>query len=159
MDWYIIMAIVELLLILFGLIAVFVLAITAINKVSVYYRTQFGFSVWSGVLFLLISFLILLSVASSGSDNGNTFFAIISAALGIFTLVQDIRLSDPMYGILAFLFQIVMTLFVFVLFIILIAQALARIASRSARSISNSLSGTTQEIRYAFVLLPVFIRI
>ena len=93
-----IMAIVEILLILFGLIAAFILAVSAINKISVYYRTQYGFSVWSGVLFLLISFLILLSVASSGSDNGGTFFIIVSAVLGIFTLVQDIRLSDPMYG-------------------------------------------------------------
>lgn len=54
------MEIIELLLIIVGCLALVVAIATAIIKVSSFYRTQFGFSVWSGVLLLFLAFVLML---------------------------------------------------------------------------------------------------
>ena len=152
------MEIIELLLIILGLGAVIVLSIKLITRMALFYRTMYGFSIWSGVLFLIIS-MALLALNEGDSSNNHILLSAIAGAIVLFTLVQDIRLSGVVYGILGFVFQIVMTFVFFFLFIIMLACFLGRIVTRQTRRIDNSLLGITEEIRYAIILLPVFIQV
>ena len=152
------MEIIELLLIILGLGAVIVLSIKLITRIAVFYRTIYGFSIWSGVLFLIIS-IALLALIESDSSNNHILLSTIAGAIILFTLVQDIRLSGVVYGSLGFVFQIVMTFVIFFLFIIMLACFLGRIVTRQTRRVDNTLLGVGEEIRYAIILLPVFIQV
>ena len=152
------MEIFELLLIVLGLFAVLVISINLITKVAVYYRTRFGFSIWSGVLILFVA-LSLFALIENDSSNKHVLLSFLSIALVVLCLVQDIRLSGVSYGLLGFVFQIAMTLVALFLLILLLACFLGRIITRQTRKMSNSLFGVTEEIRYAIILFPVFVRI
>lgn len=67
------MEIIELLLIIVGCLALVVAIATAIIKVSSFYRTQFGFSVWSGVLLLFLAFVLML-IYYGGEKPQSTYY-------------------------------------------------------------------------------------
>ena len=155
------MEIIELLLIIVGCLALVVAIATAIIKVSSFYRTQFGFSVWSGVLLLFLAFVLML-IYYGGEKPQSILLPILSAGLCAFTIVRNICLAGWGYGCLGMLFQGVMTLllfFVLLFFVVIIAIAglLARATTRGTNRMSGICSGVSQEIRYAIILLPVFI--
>ena len=152
------MAFVELLLIILGLIAAFAASISIITNISSYYRNKYGFSIWSGVLILFLAFILIL-MSTSSSFSGNSAFVVFSALICVFTIIQDIRLAGFSYGLLGFLFQSVMTLLLFLIIIFVIAVAIARAVTRSTRLITGRYAGVFQEVRYAIILFPVFIRI
>ena len=144
------MEIIELLLIIVGCLALVVAIATAIIKVSSFYRTQFGFSVWAGVLLLFLIYY-------GGEKPQSILLPILSAGLCAFTIVRNICLAGWGYGCLGMLFQGVMTLLLFFVVIIAIAGLLARATTRGTNRMSGICSGVSQEIRYAIILLPVFI--
>ena len=144
------MEIIELLLIIVGCLALVVAIATAIIKVSSFYRTQFGFSVWAGVLLLMLIYY-------GGEKPQSILLPILSAGLCAFTIVRNICLAGWGYGCLGMLFQGVMTLLLFFVVIIAIAGLLARATTRGTNRMSGICSGVSQEIRYAIILLPVFI--
>ena len=72
------MEIIELLLIIVGCLALVVVIATAIIKVSSFYRTQFGFSVWSGVLLLFLAFVLML-IYYGGEKPQSILLPILSA--------------------------------------------------------------------------------
>ena len=146
------MEIAELLLIIAGCLALVAAIAAAIIKVSSFYRTQFGFSVWSGVLLLFLAFVLML-IYYGGEKPQSILLPILSAGLCAFTIVRNICLAGWGYGCLGMLFQGVMTLLLFFVVIIAIAGLLARGTNR----MSGICSGVSQEIRYAIILLPVFI--
>lgn len=150
------MEIIELLLIIVGCLALVVAIATAIIKVSSFYRTQFGFSVWSGVLLLFLAFVLML-IYYGGEKPQSILLPILSAGLCAFTIVRNICLTGWGYGCLGMLFQGVMTLLLFFVVIIAIAGLLARATTRGTNRMSGICSGVSQEIRYAIILLPVFI--
>ena len=147
------MEIAELLLIIAGCLA---LVAAAIIKVSSFYRTQFGFSVWSGVLLMFLAFVLML-IYYGGEKPPSILLPILSAGLCAFTIVRNICLAGWGYGCLGMLFQGVMTLLLFFVVIIAIAGLLARATTRGTNRMSGICSGVSQEIRYAIILLPVFI--
>jgi len=151
------MEVIGFLLILATLVAGVAITITAITKVSAFYREQYGFSIWSGVL-LLICALILVALSGSSDVMGSYFSSIIACLISIYTLIQDVRLSGFKYGILGFLFQIAMTFFLFIILLMDIAILIGKYIVRGTRRMTNTLGDTTQEIRYAIVLFPIFIR-
>ena len=141
------MEIAELLLIIAGCLALVAAIAAAIIKVSSFYRTQFGFSVWSGVLLLFLAFVLML-IYYGGEKPQSILLPILSAGLCAFTIVRNICLAGWGYGCLGMLFQGVMTLLLF--FVVIIAI-------RGTNRMLGICSGVSQEIRYAIILLPVFI--
>ena len=137
------MEIIELLLIIVGCLALVVVIATAIIKVSSFYRTQFGF--------------VLMLIYYGGEKPQSILLPILSAGLYAFTIVRNICLAGWGYGCLGMLFQGVMTLLLFFVVIIAIAGLLARATTRGTNRMSGICSGVSQEIRYAIILLPVFI--
>ena len=133
-------------------------SIKTITKIALFYRTTYGFSIWSGVLFLIVS-IAMTALIEGDSSNDYILLTVISGAIVLFTLVQDIRLSGFIYGFLGFVFQIVMTFVIFFLLIIILACFIGRIVTRQTRRLDNSLFGVGKEIRYAIILLPDFIRV
>lgn len=150
------MEIAELLLIIVGCLALVAAIVAAIIKVSSFYRTQFGFSVWSGVLLMFLAFILIL-IYSASENPQSILLPILSAGLCAFTIVRNICLAGWGYGCLGMLFQGVMTLLLFFVVIIAIAGLLARATTRGTNRMSGICSGVSQEIRYAIILLPVFI--
>lgn len=150
------MEIAELLLIIVGCLALVAAIVAAIIKVSSFYRTQFGFSVWSGVLLMFLAFILIL-IYSASENPQSILLPILSAGLCAFTIVRNICLAGWGYGCLGMLFQVVMTLLLFFVVIIAIAGLLARATTRGTNRMSGICSGVSQEIRYAIILLPVFI--
>lgn len=152
------MEIVELALILLGFIALLVLSITTISKISVFYRNHFNFSIWSGILLMSVA---LVSLVIIGSDNTSKHPLVLVFVFltYLLSLVQDIRLSGFTYGILGFIFQVIMTFAMFSLLIIVLACWLGRVITRSTRRLTTPLWGVANEIRYATILLPIFIKL
>lgn len=152
------MAFVELLLIFLGLIAAFAASISIITNISSFFRNKYGFSIWSGVLILFIAFMLIL-VSTSSSVSGNSVLVVLSLIICVFTIIQDVRLAGFAYGLLGFIFQSVMTLLLFLIIIFAISVAIARAVTRSTRFMTGRYAGVFQEVRYAIILFPVFIRI
>ena len=92
-----------------------------------------------------------------GEKPPSILLPILSAGLCAFTIVRNICLAGWGYGCLGMLFQGVMTLLLFFVVIIAIAGLLARATTRGTNRMSGICSGVSQEIRYAIILLPVFI--
>jgi len=153
------MEIIVLLLIVLGIVAGLIASISIITNISKYYRTRFGFSVWSGVLILFLACILLLFSTYSNSANNRAMLAVISSILCLFTFFRDVRLSGGTYGFLGFLFQAVMTFLMFFVIILILAGILARAIARSARQLTGTYYNTLQEVHYAIILFPVFIRI
>ena len=151
------MEVINYLLILAALVAVVAFTITAITKVSAFYRGQYGFSIWSGVL-LLICALVLVVLSDSADVAGNYFCSISACLINLYTLIRDVRLSGLKYGILGYLFQIITTLFLFIILLMDIAIMIGKRIVRGTRRMTTTLGDTTLEIRYAIVLFPIFIR-
>lgn len=148
----------ELLIILLCLFAGFIASVSIITKISIHYRTHYGFSIWSGVIILLVAFVILL-MCNFQSNEGSIFSFVLSGGLCLFTLAQDIRLCGWLYGMLGMAFQIIMTMLIFVFVLIIIARIIARMIFRRTRSSPTSFYNAAQELQYAIILFPVFIRI
>ena len=85
------------LLIVVGCLALVVAIATAIIKVSSFYRTQFGFSVWSGVLLLFLA-MVLMLIYYGGEKPQSILLPILSAGLCAFTIVRNICLVGWGYG-------------------------------------------------------------
>ena len=150
------MEIVELLLIIAGCLALVVAIAAAIIKVSSFYRTQFGFSVWSGTLLLFLAFILILIYSGSESPQ-NVIMPVLAVGICVLTFARNIYLAGWGYGFLGILFQGIMTLLLFFIVIIAIAGALARATTRGTSRISGLCSGESEEIHYAIILLPIFI--
>lgn len=82
------MEIIELTLAIVGCLILVVAVSAAIIKISSFYRTQFGFSVWSGVLLLFLAFILMLAYYGNKKPQ-SILLPILSAGLCI--LYIDIR--------------------------------------------------------------------
>ena len=150
------MELIEFLLIIIGCLTLGIAIAAAVIKVSLFYRSRFGFSVWSGVLLLFLAFILML-VYSGGEAPHNMILPILSVGLCILTLARNIHLAGRGYGFLGMLFQGIMTFLFFLMVIIAIAGLLARVTTHRIGKISGRCSGISREIYYAIILLPVFV--
>lgn len=140
------MSLIEYLLIAIAGIAVIMLAITVIRRISAYYRRNYNMSVWAGMFLLTIATVaIVYSLYHYGSVQ--TPIYIISALLLLITLILDVHHAGAAMGFLAFLFQTVMA----AAFIAVVAGVVIYYIVRSLRRgddmVMDALTGTTSGFR------------
>lgn len=152
------MEIAKLLLIVIGVTAVLAAVTFAVIRISRFYRERYGFSIWSGVFILFPAFMLCFFSAYS-DEGGAKLLLAIAAVLCVFTVIRDIMLSGYLYGLIGFIFQLILTFLLIIMIAIVLAEILARAVRRATmREARGAFSNTAQEFRYAIVLLPVFIR-
>ena len=112
-----------------GIIAVIIGLIAVIKKISAFYKQRFQFSIWSGVLLLVVALALLLISSSDGTTRQTMYvMTAIAAILAILTIYNDIRLAGVAWGSLAVLLQIVFALsFVFLIFFALIGLIMKKL--------------------------------
>ncbi len=154
MEFLSLVAIIAILIV--GIIA----AATAIVKVSAFYKQKFSFSLWSGVLLLVVAVSLLL-IAETAPIEAQTRYVLmgISAILVILTGFNDVRLAGYAWGALAFCLQIVLSLcFVVLIFIALIGFVLKRVFKLQG-SLLNSFFGTHASLKAELLLLAYFLHL
>lgn len=140
------MKIVEVLLFMAVAIAVIAIFASIIKSISSYYKQRFGYSIWTGVFVLILAFS-LAGIDCTHYYSNNILLFSIAGALGLLTMIQDIRLSGIGMGILGFLFQIIMAvIFVLVLAGLMIGFILKAITKRR-NVVFKDLLGITSEFR------------
>ena len=142
----------ELVLILAALIAALVFLLVWIRKVSIYYRTRYHFSLWSGVFLILLA---LPCVVIPLLNAGSWIPVAIGGALLLFTAIRDLRLAGLGMGFLALLFQLVMS----ALFLAALAAALVgRLVSHLPGLRAARRGGLLGELACGALLMPAFIK-
>lgn len=119
-----------------GIIAAIIGLIVVVKKISAFYRARFQFSIWSGVLLLLIAFaLLVISETSEIAQSTAYIMLAATAAIAIITIYNDIRLAGFWWGILALFLQILFSL----CFVIFIFCALVGLVMKKIFNIRNVL--------------------
>ena len=129
-----------------GIIAVIIGLIVVIKKISAFYKQRFQFSIWSGVLLLVVALALLLISSADGTTQQTVYvMLVIAAILALLTIYNDIRLAGVAWGGLAVLLQIIFALsFVFLIifalsFVFLIIFALIGFVMKKLFNIHSSL--------------------
>ncbi len=102
---------------------------TVLKNISEFYRQRFQFSIWSGVLLLMLA-LSLFVISGSADSQGSPIFALIvrAAILAGLTAYNDIRLAGFGWGALAIGLQIVLSFcLLFIIMFALIAYIIRRV--------------------------------
>ena len=112
-----------------GIIAAIIGLIIVIKKISAFYKHRFQFSIWSGVLLLVVALALLLISSSDGTTRQTVYvMTAIAAILAILTIYNDIRLAGFAWGSLAVVLQFVFALsFVFLIFFALIGFVMKKL--------------------------------
>lgn len=77
-----------------GIIAVIIGLIVVIKKISAFYKQRFQFSIWSGVLLLVVALALLLISSADGTTQQTVYvMLVIAAILALLTIYNDIRLA------------------------------------------------------------------
>lgn len=83
-----------------GIIAVIIGLIVVIKKISAFYKQRFQFSIWSGVLLLVVALALLLISSADGTTQQTVYvMLVIAAILALLTIhlsfaaVQDRQLQ------------------------------------------------------------------
>ena len=109
-----------------------------IKQVSDYYVSKYHFSLWAGVLLFSIAFIFLALIC--GATQKITIDCLCIAAVGLilFTLIQDIRLSNVGMGLLAFLLQFLLTISLFsIIFVFAARWIMNRLLGKRAGFVAN----------------------
>ena len=108
-----------------------------IAKIAGFYKRRFGFSIFSGVITMILAFSFLYF--SAARSTASIPYSIIALVLTLFTIIRDIQLAKVWYGILAFLIHCSFAIlsFVIVAFVlaVIIAKKLTNSHSRLYRKI------------------------
>lgn len=112
-----------------GIIAVIIGLIVVIKKISAFYKQRFQFSIWSGVLLLVVALALLLISSADGTTQQIVYvMLVIAAILALLTIYNDIRLAGVAWGGLAVLLQIIFALsFVFLIIFALIGFVMKKL--------------------------------
>ena len=112
-----------------GIIAVIIGLIVVIKKISAFYKQRFQFSIWSGVLLLVVALALLLISSADGTTQQTVYvMLVIAAILALLTIYNDIRLAGVAWGGLAVLLQIIFALsFVFLIIFALIGFVMKKL--------------------------------
>lgn len=141
-----------------GIIAAILGLIAIIKKISEFYKRRFQFSIWSGVLLLVLS-LAFLAIAGSDNIQDSTVYILITLAalLVIATIFNDIRLAKIGWGLIALSIQIVLAVcFVFLVFFALIAYVIKKVFNIHS-SLFGSLFDSGFGVKSELLLLRHFI--
>ncbi len=126
-----------------GIIAVIIGLIIVIKKISTFYKHRFQFSIWSGVLLLVVALALLLVSASGGATQQIMYImTAIAAILAILTIYNDIRLAGGAWGSLAVILQIVFSFcFLFLIFFALVSLVLKKLFHIRSALLSSIFGG------------------
>lgn len=150
------MDLLRLILIVAAIITAVIALVAVIKKITEYYKRKYGFSVWSGVLFLEFA-LILAGFDVVEYDAGNAVLWGICILLLCFTLIQDIRLAKAM-GLLAFIFQFIMSAAFLLIIAIAVVGYILKLITKRTNAILDVVTGTTKEFRDGIMSLADFLR-
>ena len=126
-----------------GIIAAMIGLIIIIKKISAFYKLRFQFSIWSGVLLLVVALALLLVSASEGATHQTMYILMaIAAILAILTIYNDIRLAGVAWGSLAVILQIVFSFcFLFLVFFALVGLVLKKLFHMRSALLSSLFGG------------------
>lgn len=150
------MDLLRLILIVAAIITAVITLIAVIKKITAYYKRKYGFSIWSGVLFLEMA-LIFAGFDVVEYNAGSIVLWVICILLLCFTLIQDIRLAKAM-GVPAFAFQIIMSATFLVIIAIAVVGYIWKVITKRTNAILNIVTGTTKEFRDGIMSLADFLR-
>lgn len=141
-----------------GVIAIVVFLIIAVKKVSTFYKQRFQFSIWSGVLLLVMALASLLISTTDGVTQQMIYITSgVSFILAALTIYNDIRLAGFVWGCIAILLQIVFSLS----FVLLIFLALLGVVMKKLFNIHNALLASIFDglgLKKELLLLVHFLR-
>lgn len=140
------MGIIEYLIIGIGIIAVALLLVTIVRRISAYYRQHYNVSIWSGVLLVIIA-CTCVAYSILHYDTPNIVLLIVAGIIFIAMIFLDIHHAGVGMGLLALLLQMVLS----VAFVAVIVGAILLFAIRSIRQgddlVVDALTGTTSGFR------------
>ena len=145
------MGILEIFFIIVGGIALLIALAAIIRRVSVFFRERYNFSIWAGVLLIVIAFAIAgYSYAHYGEIN--TPYMGVALAIILLTAFLDFRHAGVGMGLLALLIEIILSAF----FVLVLLLALVYLAIRAFRRgddwIVDRVTGTSSGARAAMAL-------
>ena len=145
------MGILEIFFIIVGGIALLIALAAIIRRVSAFFRERYNFSIWAGVLLIVIAFAITgYSYAHYGEIN--IPYTVVASAIILLTAFLDIRHAGVGMGLLAVLIEIILSaLFVVVLFLALVYLAI-RAFRRGDDWIVDRVTGTSGGARATMAL-------
>ena len=118
-----------------AIVAIFIIGISLlfiVKELSNYYATKYHFSLWAGVLLMSIAAILMALISGASQMTTVHFLVILSSGLVLFTLIQDIRLSNTGMGIVAFIVQFLLTISLFAIILTIIARwIMNRVLGRS----------------------------
>lgn len=126
-----------------GIIAAIIGLIIVIKKISAFYKHRFQFSIWSGVLLLVVALALLLISSSDGTTRQTVYvMTAIAAILAILTIYNDIRLAGFAWGSLAVILQIVFSFcLLFLVFFALFGLVLKKLFHMRSALLSSLFGG------------------
>ena len=126
-----------------GIIAAMIGLIIIIKKVSAFYKRRFQFSIWSGVLLIVVALALLLVSTSEGATHQTMYIlTAIAAILAILTIYNDIRLAGVAWGSLAVILQIVFSFcLLFLVFFALVGLMLKKLFHMRSALLSSLFGG------------------
>lgn len=151
------MEMLELVLIIAGLAAFLIGVVVVVKRCAQFFRQKYGFSVWSGVLLVVLG-IVLIGYDIAHYSGENYILFIVGGLLFALTIVQDIRFAKWM-GITAFLFQgFLAIVFIFLVVLAVLSYILKAFTKRN-NAVLDYITGTTRDFREGIMLLPAFLRV
>lgn len=147
----------EPILIMLALLMIGISIAYIIKQVSDYYVLKYHFSLWAGALLIFSAFMLFVLVVGAAESTTIYFLYIVGCGIILFTVVQDIRLSNIGMGLLAFLLQFLIAVSMISIILVVIARWIMNkvLAKKSGFTINPGIAiglNTGEPFRYFFTL-------
>ncbi len=126
----------EIVILLTALLAITVGTVWAVIKCAKFYKQRFGFSVFSGVIIMILVF-VLLYYNMKDYNGKNLLMIILAFCATAFVVIRDIQLAKVSYGLGAFAIQTILALLSFFFIAVLLGLFLIRQFSRRQGRLSR----------------------
>ena len=151
------MELMEVIVIITAIIAASIGVIYIIARIASFYKQRFGFSIFSGIILMILSFALLYFSATKHTSS-SLFLQIASAGIAVFTLVRDVQLAKFAYGICAFFIHVVLAVLSFIIVAFLLAAIIIkRLTNNHSRLYSRIMSPSLSECLRGDALLRFFL--
>lgn len=140
------MGLVECILIIVGIITVAFLLVTIVRRISAYFRQRYNMSVWAGVFMLAIA-AVLVAFSIYHYQDVNIPLIAVAGVLLLLTGFLDIRHAGVGMGLLALLFQLVLTGAFIAVIVVAVVLYVIRALRRGDDLVLDAVTGTTSGFR------------
>ena len=141
--------------VLLGAIAILLALFTVIRRVTAYYRTRYHFSLWSGVLVVVIA-CALSGFCYARYGSFRPWYVAGSAGLLVITAFLDVHHAGWGMGLLAFVLEAVLSVFFAAIVLVGLVYVVIRAFRRGDDFIVNRITGTTEGFRAGTALFLRF---